>query len=162
LIRKGLGKSATRTNYQSIYDNIGNVANTTKNDGLDDIFNPNDPNNIMVATVTPRNNIGHTGRTAGIYGASSEVSSTSYDSQVSFQSNSSLSNTASNFADNLHLARSSYNSAGSAMSDTYYATAKEPFHKNMPCVYDNNLAARQDIYADIDNLDNDQLTIWEA
>jgi hypothetical protein len=162
LIRKGLGKNATMTNYQSIYNNLGGISNMIKNDGLDDIFNPNDPNNIMVATVIPRNNVGNTGKFAGTYGSSNEVQSTSYDTQVSFQSNSSLSNTASHFADNLQLARSSYNSASSAMSDTYYATAKEPFHKNMPCVYDNNLAARQDIYADIDNLDNDQLTIWEA
>jgi hypothetical protein len=161
LIRKGLGKNATRTNYQSIYDNIGSVANMTKNDGLDDIFNPNDQNNIMVATVTPRSNIGHTGRTAGMYGATgSEITSTSYDTQVSLQSNSSLSNTASNFADNLHLARSSYNSAGSSMSDNYYATAKEVFHPNMPCVYDGNFAAKQDMYED--GFDNDNLTIWRT
>ena len=161
LIRKGLGKNATRTNYQSIYDNIGSVANMTKNDGLDDIFNPNDPNNIMVATVTPRNNIGHTGRTAGMYGANgSEITSTSYDAQVSLQSNSSLSNTASNFADNLHLARSSYNSAGSSMGDNYYPTAKEVFHPNMPCVYDGNFAAKQDLYED--GFDNDNLTIWRT
>lgn len=159
LIRKGLGKNSTRTNYQSIYNNIGGVSNMLKNDGLNDIFNPNDVNNMMVANVIPRSNVGFTGKFGNSNG---EVKYTSYDSQVSMMSHSRISSTASAFADNLHLARSSYNSAGESLGDKYFPSAKEVSHKNMPCVFNSDLVAKQEIYSEVDGFDNDNLTIWEA
>jgi hypothetical protein len=161
LIRKGLGKNATQTNYGTMYSQLNPRNMLTSNGGLNSIFNQNNQN-VMVGSVIPVTRIGFTGLSGGVYGEdSSQITSTSSEIDVSMQSASDVSETASVAPDPLALENAAYNSASLALHDSHVPTALDVTHKNMPHLYDANITARQGIYRDFDSFDQD-LTTYEV
>lgn len=156
LIRKGLGKNATRTNYGAVYNSLSPVNLASQ------VFNQN-ARNIMVGTVTPRTRTGITGLSTGMYGEENtqEVQSTYYEVDASYQSPSDVSDTASAAPDPLALENAAYNSASLSLNNSHVPTALDVTHKNMPHLYDANIQAKQGIYYEADSFDYD-LTTYEV
>jgi hypothetical protein len=159
LIRKNLGKNATKINYQQVYKELGNLQKMTSGDGLDDIFNSNDPNNMIVGNVVAQVNTGITGLSSATDpNSSSEFEFTSYSTQASMQSATSLSHTASLF-NPIDLAKKMYNTAGQNLADMYSPTSKDVFHSNMPHLENVNPDANASLYSAFDKFNNEDITI---
>lgn len=156
LIRKGLGKNATSTNYQSVYNRLGSVQSMLSNDGLDDIFNQND-RNIMVGSVTPFTRTGFTGRFNGMYGSTDENTETGYQIGSSFQSVAEVADVASAFATPFDHANADFNSASTSTNESHMPSSQTETHPNMPHRHP-TYEASQDLYADIDGYNNDEIT----
>jgi hypothetical protein len=161
LIRKGLGKNATRVNYQQVYKELGNLQKMTSGDGLNDIFNGNDPNNMIVGNVNPQTNTGITGLSvADGPNSTNEFTYTLYPIKTSFQSPNNLSYIASFKANNIQLAQEMYNTAGQDLADMYSPALLDIApHKNMPSLENRNSDAIASIYFDFDKINNDDITI---
>jgi len=161
LIRKGLGKNATKANFVQIYQNLGSVKGMIANDGINDIFNQSDPKNVTVVSVNSFNNVGHNGSTTfgNIYGAASnEINFQTYTTETSNQSYSSLADIASTFPNPIDRARALYRTAGQRIQDTSSAVTRDiSSPSEMPHMIDNTAA--QDFYTSYDNFDPKDLTI---
>jgi hypothetical protein len=159
LIRKGLGKASSSTNYVKMYNDLGSVKGMIANDGINDIFNQNDPQNLVVGSVNSYNNTGHNGSTTygDTYGSSSTTNWTSYNTAVINQSATNIANTYSAFPNAIAATKAMNRTAGQTMQDSMGIVSRQPANSLMASLIPINIEATQDLYA-ADGFDNKELT----
>jgi hypothetical protein len=160
LIRKGLGKNATQTNYINLYKSLGSLQGMLANDGINDIFNQNEPQNVVVGSINSSTNVGHDGSTTygAIYGnASNQIEHQSYSVEASYQSPTNLSNTSSAFPNAITMARALYRTAGQSIQDSMAPFVRDVSSPYMSAMMPINQEANQKFYDD-DGFNPDDLT----
>jgi hypothetical protein len=135
LIRKGMAKNQTNTNYQSIYDSIKNISGGSSNYTLsNEITGPNITQ--MVASVEIDDDYQQ------LFGSENGSYSQRYDTSVSMQSLEQLNDTANLMPQSLGAYSKYYNSAGTSTEKVWRPYSKEP-HNNMASTQQENLYNRQ-------------------
>ena len=151
LVRKGLGKSQMRTNYQAIHDKIKAGMNPLTGGITNTIQTP--AHSVPAAIVSTVKPVGSSGVAVGM--------TTLVGVEMTYQSADDIASAAQSMPSALHAAASYYNSAGGPLNSNQAPASMDNFHPNMSYQQANHQKSKLDLY-NLDSIDNQTITIYEA